>query len=161
MPRPRRSESTREALITAGINQLSTYGYHGTGIKQVLDEVKVPKGSFYNFFASKEAFVSELIKHYSDDLLARLTDYFQHQAKGLTPLDKLKAINYLSLQKFAETQFKSSCLIATISADIDADNRLCQQALNQAVDDCLQVITTLFEQAQQSGEVREIGRAHV
>ncbi|WDE02183.1 TetR/AcrR family transcriptional regulator [Thalassomonas actiniarum] len=154
MPRPRRSESTREALITAGINQLSIYGYHGTGIKQVLDEVKVPKGSFYNFFASKEAFVAELIKQYSDNLLAQLADYFQHQAKALTPLGKLKAINHLSMQKFADTEFQTSCLIATISADIDADNRLCQQALNQAVDDCLDVIASLFEQAQQCLEVR-------
>ncbi|OUS39938.1 TetR family transcriptional regulator, partial [Oleispira antarctica] len=55
MNRPRRSEQTREALIEAGIEQLSRHGYHGTGIKQILDEVSVPKGSFYNFFASKEA----------------------------------------------------------------------------------------------------------
>ncbi|WDE09002.1 TetR family transcriptional regulator C-terminal domain-containing protein [Thalassomonas viridans] len=154
MARPRRSESTREALIKAGISQLSIYGYHGTGIKQILDEVKVPKGSFYNFFASKEAFVAELIIYYSKDLLAQLNAYFQHQAKDLTPLEKLKAINDLSLVKFADSDFQASCLIATISADIDADNSLCRQALNQAVGDCLQLIAALFEQAQQGGEVR-------
>ena len=154
MARPRRSESTREALISAGISQLSVHGYHGTGIKQVLDEVKVPKGSFYNFFASKDAFVAELIKHYCDNMLARLADYFDHQGQALTPMEKLKAINDLSLQRFAEKEFATSCLIATISADIDTGNRLCQQALHRAVDDCLHLITGLFEQGQQAGEIR-------
>ena len=77
MSRPRRSEHTREALIDAGIEQLSVHGYHGTGIKQILDDVKVPKGSFYNFFASKEAFVAEVIGHYSQKLLAQLNDFIQ------------------------------------------------------------------------------------
>lgn len=154
MTRPRRSESTRKALIAAGINQLSIYGYHGTGIKQILDEVKVPKGSFYNFFASKEAFVAELISHYSEDLLAQLTHFFLHDGQALTALEKLSFINNLSLSKFAETGFTTSCLIATISADIDTENTLCQQALNQSVNDCLALISKLFEEAQQSDEIR-------
>ena len=41
MARPRRSESTREALIEAGIIHLSANGYHGTGIKQILDEERL------------------------------------------------------------------------------------------------------------------------
>ena len=75
MSRPRRSEHIREALIQAGIEQLSLHGYHGTGIKQILDEVNVPKGSFYNFFASKEAFVAELICHYSHELLSQIEQF--------------------------------------------------------------------------------------
>ena len=74
MSRPRRSEHIREALIQAGIEQLSIHGYHGTGIKQILDEVNVPKGSFYNFFASKEAFVAEVIARYSQDLVQQLQE---------------------------------------------------------------------------------------
>ena len=53
MARPRRSEQTREVLIEEGIRQLAAHGYHGTGIKQILDAVCVPKGSFYNYFDSK------------------------------------------------------------------------------------------------------------
>ena len=70
MNRPRRSVQTREALIEAGIEHLSVHGYHGTGIKQILDEVNVPKGSFYNFFASKEAFVAD----HEINLVACLTE---------------------------------------------------------------------------------------
>jgi len=155
MARPRRSESTRAALITAGINQLSIHGYHGTGIKQILDEVKVPKGSFYNFFASKEAFVAELIIYYSDNLLQQLNIFFAGQGKTLSPLLKLKSINEMSFKSFADKSFKHSCLIATLSADIDTDNHLCQQALLTSVDRCHKLISNLFIQAQQQNEVRD------
>ena len=86
MSRPRRSEHTREALIQAGIEHLSRFGYHGTGIKQILDDVNVPKGSFYNFFASKETFVAELIQAYSQDLLLQLDDFIHlHTNQGTLP----------------------------------------------------------------------------
>jgi len=155
MTRPRRSESTRVALISAGINQLSINGYHGTGIKKILDEVNVPKGSFYNFFASKEAYVAEVIHYYSDGLLKQLTLFIQEQGELLSPLEKLQEINNFSFKKYANNSFSHSCLIATLSTDISADNQMCRQALQASVERCLKVISALFFQAQQLNEVRD------
>ena len=155
MARPRRSESTREALIAAGIVQLSANGYHGTGIKQILDEVKVPKGSFYNFFASKDAFVAELIKAYSLDLIQQIRRFFEQEGAHMNSLERLKAITQYSLYKYENLAFKHSCLIATLSADIDESNTLCQTALNQSVQDCLLEFSKLFETAQQEKSLRD------
>ena len=155
MARPRRSESTREALIVAGINHLSANGYHGTGIKQILDEVKVPKGSFYNFFASKEAFVAELIKAYSQDLIRQFNQFVEQDGAHMDALTKLKTIVNLSLVRYESVEFKHSCLIATLSADLDEDNILCKQALNFSVEECLSIFTKLLETAQAEGSVRK------
>lgn len=40
-------------------------GYHGTGIQEIVDEAGVPKGSFYNYFKSKEAFVIAAMEYTS------------------------------------------------------------------------------------------------
>jgi len=32
------------------------FGYRDTGLKEILDIVSVPKGSFYHYFSSKEDF---------------------------------------------------------------------------------------------------------
>jgi TetR/AcrR family transcriptional repressor of nem operon len=154
MARPRRSESTREALIEAGIIQLSANGYHGTGIKQILDEVKVPKGSFYNFFASKDAFVAELIKVYSSNLVRQIHLFFDQEGAQLNAFDKLKSITVFSLLKYEKLAFTRSCLIATISADIDDDNVQCQAALNASVSECLALFSALLETAQNEGSIR-------
>jgi TetR/AcrR family transcriptional repressor of nem operon len=155
MNRPRRSEHTREALITAGIEQLSEHGYHGTGIKQILDEVNVPKGSFYNFFASKEAFVAEVIGHYSRDLLAQLSEFMTGEGKTLTPIEQLRAIYRYSLKQYASHDFKKSCLVGSIATEISAESEMCRIELESAMKQWLRFFSAIFAQAQQQQLVRD------
>lgn len=155
MNRPRRSEHTREALIEAGIDQLSLYGYHGTGIKQILDEVKVPKGSFYNYFASKEVFVAELIEHYTQDLMAQMQDFLEGYGKSLSPLDQLRSIMDYSLKKFESSQCQKACLIGSMGAEIAAESQICRVELDKATSAYLAILAKIFEQAQKQDQVRD------
>ena len=61
MGRPRLSDETKTRLLDEGVTSLIGQEYHGTSIKEVLDQLKVPKGSFYNSFESKEHFGAEVI----------------------------------------------------------------------------------------------------
>lgn len=155
MNRPRRSEQTREALITAGIDHLSEHGYHGTGIKQILDEVGVPKGSFYNFFASKEAFVAELIGHYSQGLLNQISQFIAGEGKNLNALEQLRAIYRYSLQQYASHDFKRSCLVGSIAAEVSAESEMCRVELERAMQQWLSFSCKIFEKAQKQGLVRD------
>jgi|TARA_B110000196_G_scaffold313846_1_gene321111 TetR/AcrR family transcriptional repressor of nem operon len=155
MNRPRRSEHTREALIEAGIEQLSEHGYHGTGIKQILDVVNVPKGSFYNFFASKEAFVAEVIAHYSRNLLRQLTDFVEGEGKVLTPIDQLRSIYRYSLKQYASHEFKKSCLVGAIAIEISAESEMCRLELDKALKSWLHFFSSVFSQAQSQKLVRD------
>ncbi len=154
MARPRRSEQTREDLISAGIDQISMHGYHGTGIKQILDVVNVPKGSFYNFFASKEAFVVELIKEYSQTLLQEFSDFRQGPGAKLGQVEQLRHMYQYGLAKYASSQCQKSCLIGALAMDVGAENAACQQALRDATGKWQVMFTELFSEAQQAGEVR-------
>ena len=57
---------TRESLLRAGVAVLTEKGFSSTGIEEILRNADVPKGSFYHFFASKEAFGLELIDRYAE-----------------------------------------------------------------------------------------------
>ena len=81
MARPRKSDHTKQLLLATGSQMLTEHGYHGTGIKQVLDAVGVPKGSFYNFFPSKEAYVASIIHHYGE----QVAEEFNAATAGLRP----------------------------------------------------------------------------
>lgn len=155
MNRPRRSEHTREALIEAGIEQLSEHGYHGTGIKQILDEVNVPKGSFYNFFASKEAFVAEVISHYSRNLLSQLTEFMEGEGKALTPIEQLRSIYRYSLKHYASHEFKKSCLVGSIATEISAESEMCRLELERAMKKWLKFFSVIFAEAQAQQLVRD------
>jgi len=130
------------------------HGYHGTGIKQILDMVNVPKGSFYNFFDSKEAFVAELIHEYSQIMLAQLNDFLENQGANLSPVEQLTGIYQFGVQEFVNSNFQKSCLIGALAADIGAESETCQRALMKAMEEWQKVFTGLFEQAQLKGELR-------
>ncbi|MBL4796163.1 MAG: TetR family transcriptional regulator C-terminal domain-containing protein [Oleispira sp.] len=155
MNRPRRSEQTRKALIAAGIEHLSVHGYHGTGIKQILDEVSVPKGSFYNFFASKEAFVAEVIGHYSRDLLDQLSEFMTGVGKDLSAVEQLRAIYLYSLKQYASHDFKKSCLVGSIATEISAESEMCRIELERAMGQWLAFYSGVFAQGQAQGLMRD------
>ena len=72
MARPKRNQNIRSQLLNEGVSIFIKQGYHGTGIKEILDTLKVPKGSFYNYFESKEHFGAEVIRHYTKQIIANM-----------------------------------------------------------------------------------------
>lgn len=155
MSRPRRSEHIREALIQAGIEQISTHGYHGTGIKQILDEVNVPKGSFYNFFASKEAFVGEVIAYYSQDLLQQLDDFIKGPGQSLSAKEQLQSIYEFSLNKVAKSDFKQGCLIGAMSSEIASESTECREQLKIATRKWVAFFIERIIEGQDAGQFRQ------
>src|ERR1700746_424970 len=58
-------QTTREHLIEIGLQRIHKTGYSGTGVTEILDLAGVPKGSFYHYFRSKEAFAQEVIRRHT------------------------------------------------------------------------------------------------
>jgi TetR/AcrR family transcriptional repressor of nem operon len=150
--KPKKSELTRAALIEEGIQQLSEHGYHGTGIKQVLDAVKVPKGSFYHYFGSKEAYVADIIIEYNHQALT-MFDEFVNQST-LPALDQLKTIYSYMLNKFTDNSCQKGCLVGSIAAEIGNTYELCQQAMQASVQDWLTRLDSLISKGQLEGAIR-------
>lgn len=153
MTKLKKAEITKEALLQEGMQQLAENGYHGTGIKKVLDVVKVPKGSFYNYFSSKEAYVSDIIEEYNRQSLA-MFDRFVSQST-LPAMEQLKTIYQFMLAKFSAEHCQQGCLIGSIAAEIGNNFELCQKAMQLGVNDWLTRITALIEQSQTEGTVRK------
>ncbi|MFZ1984886.1 MAG: TetR family transcriptional regulator C-terminal domain-containing protein [Desulfatitalea sp.] len=59
-------------LLEAGSAVMLRQGYHGTGVQEIVDAAGVPKGSFYNYFKSKEDFVIAAMEHASRE---RIQDF--------------------------------------------------------------------------------------
>lgn len=148
----KKSELTRSALIEEGIQQLSEHGYHGTGIKQVLDAVKVPKGSFYHYFGSKEAYVADIIVEYNHQALSMFDDFVGQS--NLSALEQLKTIYSYMLNKLTDSRCQKGCLVGSIAAEIGNRFELCQQAMQASVRDWLQRLDALVSKAQTEGTIR-------
>jgi TetR/AcrR family transcriptional regulator, transcriptional repressor for nem operon len=87
--------SVREQIVDAAYEQFHRRGYHACGVKLITDSAGVPKGSFYNHFASKEALALVVMERYgatrrvpeladrSGAPLARLRAHFEFLAKDI------------------------------------------------------------------------------
>ena len=126
-------------------------GYHGTGIKAVVDQVKVPKGSFYNYFESKEHFGAEVIRHYSKWVISRMATCLN----GVED-NALTALKHFFEQEMQRRQeVKAGCLIGNLGAELGDSSKLCQQAMLEALQDMKQQFFHTLKRGQAQGAIRD------
>jgi TetR/AcrR family transcriptional repressor of nem operon len=142
----------RENLLNKGVALLKEQGYHGTGLKEILDAVQIPKGSFYNYFSSKEEFCAAVIGHYIEPFIVQLDGHLQNP-----DLDALSALTQYFSELIAELEnagFKGGCLLGNLMGEIGDTSELCREALQLAVNRYRNLLQAGLEQAQQQGTVR-------
>lgn len=142
----------KDKLLDQGVSLLLEKGYHGTGLKEILDAVQIPKGSFYTYFSSKEVFAAAAIDHYIEPFILRLSEHLANpQADGLAAL----LAYYLELVDEVERSgFKGGCLLGNLIGEIGDTSPLCQQALFNAVERYSNLQKSALERGQQQGTVR-------
>ncbi|MET9213920.1 MULTISPECIES: TetR/AcrR family transcriptional regulator [unclassified Nocardia] len=150
MARPRRSDDTRALLIEEGAVGLLSNGYHGTGIKQVLDKVGVPKGSFYNYFDSKESFAHAVIEHHSLCVQRNLAAAFAGAPDALTGLRGFFAT---LTADFVAADYTGGCLIANLGGELEGSETL-RTALSAAWAAWRDGVAGALRTAQAEGTVR-------
>jgi TetR/AcrR family transcriptional repressor of nem operon len=143
----------KEKLLNQGVMLLMQQGYHGTGLKEILDAVQIPKGSFYNYFGSKENFGAEVIQHYIEPFIEQLNSHLQNPyIDALTALRRYFNESILELEK---TDFKSGCLLGNLMGELGSSNELCRLALQETLNRYRNLLATGLAKAQQEGSVRD------
>lgn len=67
-----KSTDVRSHILDTAQRLVAARGFSGVGLSEILVGAAVPKGSFYHWFASKEAFGSDLLDHYFAKYLVEL-----------------------------------------------------------------------------------------
>ena len=129
----KQKQINKHNLLDEGVALLMRQGYHGTGLKEILDAVNIPKGSFYNYFGSKENFAAEVIVHYITPYLNQLNHYLD-ESEG----NAVAALNRYIEESIAElerTDFKGGCLLGNLMGELSDTSDLCRIALQNALHD--------------------------
>ncbi|ARU04640.1 TetR family transcriptional regulator [Comamonas serinivorans] len=107
---------TRELLVRAGLEVLTEKGYSAAGLDEILRRVGVPKGSFYHYFDSKDAFGLALIERYAAYFARKLDRHFDNDS--LPPLARLEAFIDDATAGMARHDFKRGCLIGNLGQEM-------------------------------------------
>lgn len=58
----------RKSILQTGIHLIRQNG-PAVGIQEIADKAKIPKGSFYNYFSSKDQFLIEALEEYTQNAI--------------------------------------------------------------------------------------------
>ncbi|MEP1445436.1 MAG: TetR/AcrR family transcriptional regulator [Paraglaciecola sp.] len=114
----RENYDTKAELIRSGLEQLTECGFASSGIEPILKKVGVPKGSFYHYFASKEAFGESVIAHYDEYFSSKLDMHLLNS--DYSPLTRLLNFADDAVQGMTRHDFKRGCLVGNLSQEVDA-----------------------------------------
>jgi TetR/AcrR family transcriptional repressor of nem operon len=140
----------REKLLTAGLEALHKQGFNATGVQDITDAAKVPKGSFYNHFESKEALGVEVVLRWSEKAAERRKVLLDDTGK---PLARLRTY-FQSLNDLGTaTSFRRGCLMGNFSAELSAQSPAIRMALEEAFDGWTGDVAQVIAEAQKDGKV--------
>jgi TetR/AcrR family transcriptional regulator, transcriptional repressor for nem operon len=148
---PKPKPGTRDNLIQAGLKLIHAEGYSASGIQSVVERADVPKGSFYTYFASKEAFGTEVIDAYSDRGLAKLRSFLGNT--DLTPLARLEAYFDDRIAAFRASNFVRGCLLGNFSAEAADHSALIREQLAKHFKSWSDVFAQCISDGQKIGEI--------
>ncbi|HEY2341641.1 MAG TPA: TetR family transcriptional regulator C-terminal domain-containing protein [Chthoniobacteraceae bacterium] len=109
--------STKTRILEAAEEIMLAKSFHSVGLNEILAAVKVPKGSFYHYFESKEQFGVELLRHYVDEHTARLRKVLL-ESQELDPLERIVAYFNGAVSRMIEGECKQFCLVGKLGAEV-------------------------------------------
>ena len=110
------NNDVRDHILATGQRIMAAKGFSAVGLNEILKDAGVPKGSFYHYFGSKEAFGADILARYFEDYLAELDSTLR--LPGLNMAQRM--MKYWQVwresQSFSDCQGK--CLAVKLGAEV-------------------------------------------
>lgn len=156
--------STQQANQTRDVRQdildtaqiiISGKGFAAVGLNEILAAAGVPKGSFYHYFSSKDAFGEALLESYFEAYLSDLDEILQRP--GLNGGEHLM----LYWQKWVDTQAKcdpeGKCLAVKLGAEVSDLSEAMRKVLLRGTSAVIARLAATIESGLADGSVKVIG----
>lgn len=137
--------------MRAGLEVLTEKGFSATGIEEILGRVGVPKGSFYHYFDSKEAFGLELISRYGQFFASKLDRHLTN--RSLAPLARIHAFIDDAKASMVRFDYRRGCLIGNLGQEMGALPESFRARLQHTFEDWQRRFALCLLEAQKVGEL--------
>lgn len=109
--------NTRQKIIESSTNVMLVQGFNYAGINQILKLIKVPKGSFYNHFESKEALGVAVLGEYGD-MQVELLESLIKSCPEKSGLAQLEYVFDSLIELFSENLEACNCLLSNFAQEL-------------------------------------------
>lgn len=148
---PKPNPRTRGDLLRAGVEMMHEGGFNATGIKDIVASAAVPKGSFYNHFASKEAFGAEVVDAYFEESLASMRAILQDEEAA--PLDRLRHYFKNRATRFRDSGYVRGCLLGNMTLETADHSEVIREKVTAHFATWAGLFEDCITQAQEDGSI--------
>lgn len=144
-------ELKKDYLLEAGIKVMTTRGYNGTSIQDIVDAANVPKGSFYTYFKSKEDFALTAIEMVAEERIQASKRLVGD--RNVPPLTRLKAF-FESSVPGCESNLNGGCFIGNMCQEMSDSSESIRIKVRQMMRNKTQIVEDLLEEARLDGSFK-------
>ena len=137
----------KEDIVQVGLEIILSKGFNATGIEAILKLAKSPKGSFYNFFSSKESFCLEVIDKYLEDVANDFQVIFADTS--IAPLERVKKCFEARIALFESYNCTKGCLLGNLGLELSDMHERVRERLVLGLADWEKSLSHLLRQAQE------------
>ncbi|MGC0379717.1 TetR/AcrR family transcriptional regulator [Streptomyces sp. SAI-229] len=143
MPQP----SARNKLLEHAEAVFLRKGFNGASVQDITRAAGVPKGSFYNHFASKQDLAVEIVQRY-----ARGTDLSPLKGND-SAVGRLRAYLLGELERTRTTGVEFGCLLGTFASDSATAGDRVRQAVGEALASRTNSLARTIGEGQTAGDI--------
>jgi TetR/AcrR family transcriptional repressor of nem operon len=146
----KKSDKNKQHIIRKGLKALYLKGYNATGVKEITDAAGIPKGSFYNYFISKEDFALEAMRFFTGRELELMQQMLTESSTS--PLDRIMGLYRFKIDYLSNKGGLSlGCFLCNITLEMaDVSEAIALEATRCFTDEYAPVRACLQE-AQEAG----------
>ena len=144
-------KDVRQHILDTGKMIIVGKGFSAVGLAEILNAAKVPKGSFYHYFKSKEVFGEALLEDYFAGYTQRLQVLFSDKSMPAAA----RLMTYWSRWQDAQEseELTGKCLVVKLSAEVADLSELMRNALKQGTDKLIAQLTACIAEGIQDGSL--------
>ncbi|RON51603.1 TetR/AcrR family transcriptional regulator [Pseudomonas frederiksbergensis] len=145
------SKRVRQHILDTAKVIVSLKGFSAVGLNEVLQAADVPKGSFYHYFGSKDAFGVALLDNYFESYLNEVQPIFQQPDTS----ERQKLIFYW--QRWIDNQTQPTdagkCLAVKLGAEVADLSEPMRLALDRGTSQIISVLAAALDRGMKDGSL--------
>jgi TetR/AcrR family transcriptional repressor of nem operon len=144
-------EDQKRRIVEAAAGLIHAKGFHHTGIQEILDAARIPRGSFYFYFKNKQDLGIHVINYFGRELQSMVRRHLHEP--GPSALAGLRGLFLALAEIFEESGFCRGCPIGNLAQELSDEDDAFREALLEVIDGLKSEIEGQLERAKDLGEI--------
>ncbi len=141
------SQTTKDRILNAAEEIMLEKSFHSVGLNQILNVAKVPKGSFYHYFESKEQFGAEMLKHYMDEAGENKRGMLMYNDAESDPLKRWCIYLDGSIDYIQSVAGRFPCLALKLASEVSDLSETMREELARGFEDWITIYHKVLDEA--------------